>query len=86
VHRSVADEVIPALYDEPGFARRAESREPGDGEAIMIVLWQSAEQAQRPLRGQRHELSCTAFAYRRHLSRRSAANVCLGGHHLPLIA
>jgi hypothetical protein len=50
MHRIVADEVIPALHDEPGFAGALSLVNPRDGEAIMIVLWQSAEQAQRPLR------------------------------------
>jgi hypothetical protein len=49
MHRIVADELIPALHDEPGFAGALSLVSPRDGETIMIVLWQSAEQAQRPL-------------------------------------
>jgi hypothetical protein len=49
MHRLVADELIPALHDEPGFAGALSLVNPVDGEALMIVLWQSAEQAQRPL-------------------------------------
>jgi hypothetical protein len=49
MHRIVADELIPALHDEPGFAGALSLVNPRDGETIMIVLWQSAEQAQGPL-------------------------------------
>jgi hypothetical protein len=49
MHRIVADELIPALHDEPGFAGALSLVSPRDGETIMIVLWQSAEQAQSPL-------------------------------------
>lgn len=49
VHRIVADELIPALHDQPGFAGALRLVNACTGETIMIVLWHSAEQAQRPL-------------------------------------
>jgi len=48
-HRIINDELIPALHDEPGFAGALSLVNLRTGEAIMIVLWQSAEQAQRPV-------------------------------------
>jgi len=49
VHRIVADELIPALHNQPGFAGALSLVNACIGETIMIVLWHSAEQAQRPL-------------------------------------
>ena len=49
VHRIVADELIPALHDQPGFAGALSLVNAPTGETIMIVLWRSAEQARRPL-------------------------------------
>jgi hypothetical protein len=49
VDRIVADELIPALRNQPGFAGALSLVNACTGETIMIVLWHSAEQAQRPL-------------------------------------
>ena len=49
VHRIVADELIPALHNQPGFAGALSLVNARTGETIMIVLWHSAEQAHRPL-------------------------------------
>src|SRR5439155_5826944 len=49
VHRIVADELIPALHNQPGFAGALSLVNAPSGETIMIVLWHSAEQAQRAL-------------------------------------
>jgi hypothetical protein len=51
MHRIVADELIPALRAETGFAGALSLVNPRTAEGMMIVLWQSAEQAQRPLPG-----------------------------------
>ena len=48
VHRIVADELIPALHDQLGFAGALSLVNAPTGETIMIVLWHSAEQAQIP--------------------------------------
>jgi hypothetical protein len=48
-HRIVTDELFPALQDEPGFVGALNLVNPGTGDAMMIVLWRSPEQAQRPL-------------------------------------
>jgi hypothetical protein len=50
MHRIVTAELIPALCDQPGFAGALNLVDPRSGNAIMIVLWRSAEQARRPLR------------------------------------
>ena len=47
-NRSLADELIPALHNQPGFAGALSLVSASTGETIMIVLWHSAEQAQRP--------------------------------------
>ena len=49
VHRIVADELIPALHDEPGFAGALSLVNACTGDRIMIMLWHSTEEAQRPL-------------------------------------
>jgi hypothetical protein len=49
MHRIVSDELIPALRDEPGFVGALNLVAPDSGDAIMIVLWQSVEQAQKTL-------------------------------------
>ena len=49
VHRIVADELIPALHNQRGFAGALSLVNARSGETIMIVLWHSAEQAQSPL-------------------------------------
>jgi hypothetical protein len=47
--RIVTKEMIPALQSEPGFrgATNLVDRESGNG--MMIVLWESEDQARRPL-------------------------------------
>ena len=49
MHRVVSNEVFPALRDEPGFVGALNLVNPDSGDAIMIVLWQSAEQTQQTL-------------------------------------
>jgi hypothetical protein len=49
MHRVVTDELIPVLHHQPGFAGALNLVNPRTGEAILILLWQSAEQAQRPI-------------------------------------
>jgi hypothetical protein len=49
MQRIVSDEVFPALREEPGFAGALSLVNSGTGEAVIILLWHSAEQAQRPL-------------------------------------
>ena len=56
VHRIVADELIPALRDRPGFAGALSLVNACTGETIMIALWHSAEQAQRPLGANRTDV------------------------------
>jgi hypothetical protein len=41
--------LFPALQEEPGFAGALNLVNPDTGDAMMIVLWQSPEQSQRPL-------------------------------------
>ena len=57
VNRIVADELIPALHNQPGFAGALSLVNACSGETIMIVLWHSAEQAQRPLGGDHQSTS-----------------------------
>jgi hypothetical protein len=45
----VCDELIPALEQEPGYTGAMNLVDRGDGDALMIVLWQTEEQAKRPL-------------------------------------
>jgi hypothetical protein len=49
MRRIVTDELFPALQDEPGFVGALNLVDPDTGDAMMIVLWRSPEQAQRPL-------------------------------------
>lgn len=51
MHRLVSEELFPALRDEPGFAGALHLVTPGSGDAIVIVLWHSAEQQQSTLGG-----------------------------------
>jgi hypothetical protein len=48
--RIVTDEMIPALHDEPGFAGALNLVDRASGNAMMVVLWESREQAARPLK------------------------------------
>jgi hypothetical protein len=45
----VTDEMIPALRDEPGFGGALNLVDRQSGDALMIVLWETVEQAARPL-------------------------------------
>jgi hypothetical protein len=47
--RIVTDELIPALETEPGYAGALNLTDAASGAGVMIVLWQTAEQAHRPL-------------------------------------
>ena len=55
VHPIVADELIPALQDQPGFAGALSLVNARTGDTIVIVLWHSAEQARRPLGAVEHQ-------------------------------
>jgi hypothetical protein len=45
----VTDEMIPALQEEPGFAGALNLVDRGNGNALMLILWETADQANRPL-------------------------------------
>ena len=47
--RIVTDEMVPALHAEPGFAGAMNLVDRGSGNALMIILWDDAAQATRPL-------------------------------------
>jgi hypothetical protein len=47
--RIVTTELIPALHEEPGFGGALNLVDYETGEAMMIMLWETAEQARRPL-------------------------------------
>src|SRR5690242_12715837 len=47
--RIVTDELIPALREEPGFAGALNLVDRTTGHAMMIVLWDTEDQAQREL-------------------------------------
>src|ERR1700742_767787 len=47
--RIVTDEMVPALHAEPGFAGALNLVDRESGNALMIVLWDEAGQATRPL-------------------------------------
>ena len=47
--RIVVEEMIPALQSEPGFSGAMNLVDRQSGNAMMIVLWESEEQARRPL-------------------------------------
>jgi hypothetical protein len=47
--RIVTDELIPALESEPGFAGAMNVVDRTSGDAMMIVLWQTEQQARRAL-------------------------------------
>lgn len=44
----VIAQVIPALRDELGFAGALSFVDPESGDSMLIVLWRTAEDAQRP--------------------------------------
>ncbi len=80
MHRLVSDELIPALRDEPGFAGALHLVNPGSGHAIVIVLWHSAEQAQRALGDNGTSSLASSLAQRRWPSRRRRNALSLGRH------
>jgi hypothetical protein len=47
--RIVTDEMIPALQEEPGFAGALNLVDRTSGNALMIILWDQAAEARRPL-------------------------------------
>jgi len=47
--RIVTDEMIPALHEEPGFGGALNLVDRDSGDAMMIILWETADQARRPL-------------------------------------
>ena len=47
--RIVTDEMIPALQEEPGFAGALNLVDRTTGNALMIILWEQAAEARRPL-------------------------------------
>ena len=47
--RIVTDEMVPALHAEPGFAGALNLVDRGNGDALMIILWDDEAQATRPL-------------------------------------
>ncbi|HUL46777.1 MAG TPA: hypothetical protein VLV25_06740 [Steroidobacteraceae bacterium] len=47
--RTVTDEPLRALETEPGYAGAINLTNTISGEGVMIVLWQTAQQAHRPL-------------------------------------
>src|SRR6478672_1999721 len=51
IHRIASKEFIPALRDEPGFVGALHLVNPDCGDAVVIVLWHSAEQQQSTLGG-----------------------------------
>jgi hypothetical protein len=47
--RIVCDEMLPALHEEPGFAGALNVVDRESGDAMMIVLWDTEDQARREL-------------------------------------
>ena len=47
--RIVTDELVPALHDEPGFAGALNLVDRDTGNALMLILWETADQANRSL-------------------------------------
>jgi hypothetical protein len=45
----VTDELLPALHAEPGFAGALNLVDRDTGDALMVILWDDAAQARRPL-------------------------------------
>jgi hypothetical protein len=45
----VHEQMIPALGDEPGFTGALNLVDRDSGNAMMIVLWETEDQARRPL-------------------------------------
>jgi hypothetical protein len=49
INRIVTDELIRALEAVPGYAGAINLANPTSGDGVLIVLWQTQEQANRPL-------------------------------------
>jgi hypothetical protein len=47
--RIVTDQMVPALQSEPGFAGALNVVDRASGDAMMIVLWDTEDQARREL-------------------------------------
>jgi hypothetical protein len=47
--RIVTDELVPALHDEPGFAGALNLVDRETGNALMLILWETSDQANRSL-------------------------------------
>ena len=47
--RIVNDDMVPALHEEPGFAGALNLVDRGSGNALMLILWETSDQACRPL-------------------------------------
>ena len=47
--RIVTEEMVPALHEEPGFAGALNLVDRETGNALMIILWETADQAERAL-------------------------------------
>ena len=47
--RIVTDDMVPALHEEPGFAGALNLVDRASGNAMMIILWETEEQARRAL-------------------------------------
>jgi hypothetical protein len=47
--RIVTDDMVPALHEEPGFAGALNLVDRASGNAMMIVLWETEDQARRAL-------------------------------------
>jgi hypothetical protein len=47
--RIVTEELVPALHDERGFAGALNLVDRATGNALMLVLWETADQANRSL-------------------------------------
>lgn len=47
--RLVTDAMLPALHEEPGYAGALNLVDRETGNAMMLVLWETEEQARRPL-------------------------------------
>jgi hypothetical protein len=69
MERLIADQMIPALREEPGFAGAWNLVDGATGSAMLIVLWQSAEQARRPR-------EAYGLAFRRALANLAAVTRC----------
>lgn len=44
----VIEQVMPALREEPGYGGAMSFVDPESGDSMLIVLWRTAEHAQRP--------------------------------------